>query len=132
MGGRLSRCYVFLSTFMLDCLFGWLDHLLKSNILQGTHTAGEVIDGGSKTMITYNCHECGSWSNQYMGRTTVKGENTKFQLSPGPSTDMNCPHCKGRQHVHSLLLLTLLTISSLDQCGVVPSTTANSSRKQKK
>lgn len=53
----------------------------------------------SKTMITYNCTQCGSWANQHLGRTTTKGENTKFQLNYGPPTDINCCHCGGRQMV---------------------------------
>ena len=53
----------------------------------------------SKTMVTYNCTQCGSWANQHLGRTTTKGENTKFQLNYGPPTDINCSHCGGLQMV---------------------------------
>lgn len=59
-------------------------------------------------MVTYNCTACGSWNNQYLGRTTTKDDNVKFQLAPGPPTDTNCPHCGGRQMVSppSVNLLT--------------------------
>src|SRR5437667_8604370 len=53
----------------------------------------------SKTMVTYNCKECGSWTNQHLGRTTVSGETTKFQLNFGPPTGITCSHCGGQQMV---------------------------------
>src|SRR5271154_4474024 len=111
------------------CSGGWITSSSQTSC--EVHAPRRLRLTGSKTMITYNCHGCGSWSNQYMGRTTVKGDNTKFQLVPGPSTDMNCPHCGGRQHVHTPIL-TLLTPSLLDRCGVVPFTTDNSSKKYRK
>jgi hypothetical protein len=63
----------------------------------------------SKTMITYNCTECGSWANQLLGRASAKGETTKFQLNQGPPTDMNCSHCEGRQVVRPSKRMSLKT-----------------------
>jgi tRNA (guanine26-N2/guanine27-N2)-dimethyltransferase len=53
----------------------------------------------SKTMITYACEGCGSWSNQFMGRIGEKGGSIRFQLNPGPPADGNCVHCGSRQFV---------------------------------
>src|SRR5271170_2767872 len=75
-------------------------------------------------MVTYNCEECGSWSNQHMGRTSVKGENTKFQFNFGPPTDINCSHCGARQMVF-FKVASLVDCSLLDQCGLVPSMRRN-------
>lgn len=69
--------------------------------LRITPSAAKVKFLASNTMITYTCKGCGSWSNQYLGRTTTKGENIRFQLNSGPSTDVNCSHCGAQQMVTS-------------------------------
>jgi len=86
--------------------------LVKQSPAQVKHLA-------SNTMITYNCTGCGSWSNQHLGRTSEKGEQTKFQLNSGPSTDSLCKHCGYRQMV--LPIHIILMNSWQVQCGQVPS-----------
>src|SRR5579859_179591 len=74
-------------------------------------SAAKVKYLASNTMVTYNCTACGSWTNQHLGRTTEKNNQTKFHTA-WADVDSSCPHCGGRQEVTSLPSPTHLALKS--------------------
>ncbi|GMM55574.1 tRNA (guanine26-N2)-dimethyltransferase [Maudiozyma humilis] len=60
----------------------------------------------SNTMVTYHCSQCGSFSNQPLGRVTERAGKrdpakvqTKYSVAQGPPVDQKCAFCGGTHHL---------------------------------